>query len=107
MTALTMVLLLLINAADALRDRWVDRRSGIGWLRWHLVKWFSYFGLSVGWCVGFGYSLIQTAVLAVGCWVVWNVVYWYGRLQFELSLSRSPLSGECVVHAVCRYSEDS
>ncbi len=78
-------LLLLISITDALRDRWIYRRSEVGWWRWHLVKWFSFFGLCAGWVYGFDYEARALLWLILVCWLVWNTVYWWGRLEFKLT----------------------
>jgi len=67
---------------DAYRDSWVHRKPSISWLRWHLVKWISFFSplilLSYFYFREEGFSIAMVViflVFALVCYFVWRLIY--------------------------------
>jgi len=67
---------------DAYRDSWVHRKPEIGWLRWHLVKWISFYSplvlLSFFYFREGGFTVVMVVVFlafALICYFVWRLIY--------------------------------
>jgi hypothetical protein len=85
MSVLSVIILFIIFVSvifDAYRDSWVHRKPEIGWLRWHLVKWVSFFSplilLSYFYFRIGGLTRLAIAIFlifAAICYVVWRMIY--------------------------------
>lgn len=85
MSVLNVVILFIIFISvvfDAYRDSWIHRKPNISWLRWHLVKWVSFFSplilLSYFYFVKGGFTVVTVVVFAVFiivCYLVWRWIY--------------------------------
>ena len=85
MSVINILILAIIFIAvvfDAYRDSWVHRHPNIGWLRWHLVKWISFFSplilLSYFYFLKGGFTAVTIIVFVVFiiiCYLVWRLIY--------------------------------
>ncbi|MBN1560413.1 hypothetical protein JW998_09195 [candidate division KSB1 bacterium] len=68
----TAVIVVIVTASDALRDRWVSRQ--VGWWQWHIVKWIAFYPPVIALTIRYipwPYWIPLTAV----CWILWRVIY--------------------------------
>ena len=67
-------IVLVVTAADALRDRWTSRR--VNWWQWHIVKWIAFYTPLVALTVFF-IPWESWFALAIGAWLLWRAIYRY------------------------------
>ncbi|MBN1465995.1 hypothetical protein JXA02_09550 [candidate division KSB1 bacterium] len=77
----TAVIVVIVTASDALRDRWVVRQ--VGWWQWHIVKWIAFYPPLVVLTVRYIPWIYWIPLVAV-CWILWRVLY---RLEIKSAKS--------------------
>ena len=71
---LAALIVVVVTASDAFRDRWVSRQ--VGWWQWHIVKWIAFYPPLAVLTIRYIPWAYWAPLVAV-CWILWRVIYRY------------------------------